>query len=55
MPGNLLGNHPIGQLAGLIDLKAAEHCKVEMSAANEAKRHRDIALSNVQRAGPLHR
>ena len=47
MPGTiLLGDHPVGQPSLLIDLQAAEHREVEMTAANEAERH-----GAVERAG----
>ena len=39
---HLAGDHPVGEVAGRIDLQAAKHGNVDMAAANQAERHRAV-------------
>ena len=51
MPGTICaGDHPVGEIAALVDLEAAEHRHVEMSAADDAEAH-----GAVDRGGAGHR
>ena len=52
MPGTILfGNHPIGEMSGLIDLEAAQDREVEMSTSNETERHRAVERGSPGQRG----
>ena len=48
---HLVGDHPIGKMPLLIDLQAAEHREVEMTAADEAERHGAIECAGAGKCG----